>query len=206
MTTKMRLLCIVALITFALPVFAQQVNDAYQVAYFSQSGIVTVGDTAKLAVINTGQIGSPIDPTTREGTVCADFYVFDTNQEMVECCSCPITANGLLRLSVPLSLLDNPLTGGFAPTRGVIKIVADAGCNEQTITTPVPGGLRAFISNPQFGNGERLDFLGTVEEQFAPVPLQAAERAFLGQACSFVQYLGSGRGLCQCNGGRLQLP
>jgi hypothetical protein len=189
---------------FAVPSFAQVVaNDAYQVGYYSAN--FQAGGNGSLydqyvRIINTGQIGSPMDPSTQQGKVCADIYVFDANQEMVECCSCPITANGLLSLSLQNSLLNLPLTS-VIPSSGVIKIVSDAGCNEQSITTPVNGGLRAFGTHLQLLNmmvPPLATNAVTTETQFQSAPLQNQEAGFLGQACSFVQYLGSGKGHCLC--------
>ena len=186
-----KLLCVsalaVLLLALAMPSFAQVVaNDAYQVNYYSN------GD-GTLRIINTGQIGSPIDAATNHGKVCADIYVFDTNQEMLACCSCPITANGLLTLTSG-NLLNNPLTG-VKPFDGVIKIVSDAQpgtkCDPTTVVSPLDGGLRAWETHLQGTNV-------LTETEFVRAPLTNTEAAFLGQACSFVIYLGSGKGTCYC--------
>jgi hypothetical protein len=58
-----------------------------------------------------------------EGTVCANIYVFAADQQLTQCCACPVTPNGLLTLSVRNDLTDNPLTGDF-PERGVIKLLS----------------------------------------------------------------------------------
>lgn len=192
---------IVVLAVLSTTCAAQVVNDAYQVSYFN-SGLVVGVDTA-VRIINTGQIGSPIDTTTAHGKVCADIYVFDTNQEMLECCSCPITANGLLTLSVQRNLIQSTLTA-VKLNSGVIKIVSDKGCDATSITAPVPGGLRAFavheqeLITPIPGDGLLFTFQGITETEFQSAPLQSQEAAFLGNACSFVIYLGSGRGKCYC--------
>src|SRR5690242_21832827 len=119
---------------FTLPVTAQTVNDAYQVNYFSDQ--LRVADVSApdqfVRIINTGQIGSPIDSATNQGTVCADIYVFDTNQEMLECCSCPLTANALLTLSVQQNLVQSTLTN-VRLISGVVKIVSDRGCDPTEI-------------------------------------------------------------------------
>jgi hypothetical protein len=162
------------------PSFAQVVaNDAYQVGYYDVF--------RSLVIINTGQIGSPIDPGTKHGTVCADIYLFDANQEMLACCSCVSTANGMALLTGATTLTNVDFT------RGVIKVVADAGCDETSITTPVNGGLRAFETN--FTTGPAV---GLRENRLEAAPLTTQEQQFLGQACSFVHYLGSGKGTCVC--------
>jgi hypothetical protein len=166
----------------ALPAPAQVVaNDAYQVGYLG-SGLIG------FKIINTGQVGSPIDSTTNQGTVCADIYFFDANQEMQSCCSCPLTANELIQRFELSSL-----TGTFV-VPAVMKIVADAGCDETSITQPVTAGLRAFLTNGQPGPGAPT----LTETLFQPAPLTLEEQRFLGDTCSFVHYLGSGRGVCAC--------
>jgi hypothetical protein len=203
---------LLALLLAAAPASFAQASDAYQVGYFSanSAGIPCDAETGTnptyvnclntvlfvdqtLRIINTGQTGSPMDPG--QGTVCADIYVFDANQEMAECCSCPITANGLQTLSVPLDLTSNTLTA-TVPVNGVVKVVADvappSGCDPRTITAPVNGALRSFGTHLQTQTGP------VTETQFQSAPLTPTEQGFLGNACSFVLYLGSGNGQCRC--------
>jgi hypothetical protein len=186
MKTKFtRLFCTAALVALALsvvtPAFGQAVNDVYQLTY------TNIGAGAGIRIINTGQVGSPIDPATKHGTVCADIYIFDANQEMLACCSCPLTANGLID-----TLAVETLTGVTKLPSVVIKIVSDLGCSETAIGQLVPGALRAFATNPQPG--------GVTETLYQQAPLTSTEQSFLGNACSFVHYLGSGKGVCACPG------
>ena len=205
---------LLAMALVAAPSFSQVVaNDAYQVNYvrdpifqFPGTGLMffpLLNDVVR--VINTGQIGSPIDAGTNQGTVCADVYVFDTNQEMAACCSCPITANGLLQVTSE-NLLFNNLTAVF-PDPAVVKIVADlpnaGNCNARSITSPVNGALRSWATHNQSqvvftGGGVGFSPGPTMETESQSAPLTNTEAAFLGNACSFVQYLGSGRGRCIC--------
>ena len=129
-------------------------------------------------------------------TVCADIYVFDDNQEMSECCSCPITANGLLTPSVNRQLDGNPLTGWPPPSDGVIKIVSDNQANCDA-TSPVPTpDIRAWATHLQAPGGPTLV---VTEDEYQTAALQQDELSFLGQACSFVLFLGSGKGECFCD-------
>ncbi len=184
-----KLLTIAALVlvaTLAASTASAQIvaTDAYQLTYLS--------DVESFAIINTGQIGSPIDAGTRHGTVCADIYLFDSNQEMLACCSCPITANGMVRNLEAISLTGAPFTPGVA------KIVADAGCDETNITQPVNGGLRAFMTNRNFSSPPAPPAANLTENLWQSAPLTITEQQFLGQTCAFVHYLGSGRGICAC--------
>jgi len=114
---------------------------------------------------------------------------------MSECCSCKITANGMLTFSVNYDLNANPLTGFPAPSTGVIKIVSDNRSNcDPTSPVPTPD-LRAWATHLQNPGG---GYVTTTETEFESAALQQDELSFLGQACSFVLFLGSGKGSCSC--------
>src|SRR5262249_51342379 len=105
-------------------------SGVYSLNYYSNRNN-SAGADQVTRIINPGTQGTPIGKS--EGVICADIYVFDSTQEMQECCHCRITANGILELSVLNDLTQNPLTGFPAPNSGVIKIVSDdrGTCNEQ---------------------------------------------------------------------------
>jgi len=65
-----------------------------------------------------------------EQFVCAMIYVFDDDEEMGECCGCPISSAGLLTLSVQHNLTSQFVEGDNPDmqTQGAIAIVA-AGIN-----------------------------------------------------------------------------
>ena len=173
--------------------------DVYQLNYYSNRNN-SAGADQVTRIVNPGTQGTPITPVN-EGTICADIYVFDSTQEMQECCHCKVTANGILQLSILNDLTQDPLTGFPAPNSGVIKIVSDdrANCNEQA-PKPVKELLawQTHVQQPTTGT------FVTTEDSFLGAPLtygngsQASELDFLGQACSFVQYLGTGKGRCHC--------
>jgi hypothetical protein len=172
LTTTILLLVVV----LAAPMWAQTTGDVYQVHPF-----VDRVSPLFIQIVNPGVQGTPISPD--HGTVCADIYVFDSNQEMLACCSCPITANGTLTMSAT-DLQGNTLTR-VRPPYGAYKIVSDQGANcdaRNPIPTP---DLRAWG-------------MTVAHSHFEEAPLSAAEQQFLGQACSFVLYLGSGQGTCNC--------
>ncbi len=41
-----------------------------------------------------------MNPVVQEGEMCAMIYVLNTDQAVEACCGCPITADGLLTLSI----------------------------------------------------------------------------------------------------------
>src|ERR1019366_2887277 len=60
--------------------------------------------------------------------VCANIFVFNDVQEMLECCSCTLSANSLTTLSVINDLTSNPANPSESLSAGVIKIVGTDGC------------------------------------------------------------------------------
>ena len=193
-----KLLALVALTcTVAISAAAQTPSDVYQMSPYTTASF----QNEFVQIVNPGLQGTPL--SADQGTICADIYVFDEHQEMVSCCNCPVTANELLTLavSVPgssISLLSSPLTG-VVPFQGVVKVVSDLGSNcNASNPQPVPN-LRVWMLDHAIVPGFVDDraFINS-REQFAASALSAGEQAFLGQACSFVRYLGSGRGNCSC--------
>src|SRR6185503_9793276 len=76
------------------------------------------------------------------GTTCANLYVFAEDQQLAECCACPITPDGLVSLSVRDDLTSNPLTGDV-PERGVIAMLTslpstDGACDPTVPSLPLP--------------------------------------------------------------------
>ena len=156
--------------------WAQNQTDVFWVAYYSGGATSTTSaTTGTIQVINPGASG---------GNLYADIYVFDSREELKECCSCKVTPDGLLTLSIA-SLTNNPANGEFSPN-GVIKLISDSGVNTETSPTPTPE-LRAWIVNP---NNANLD-----EEAFAATPLSAQELFDLSTLCSGVANQ-SGPGVC----------
>src|ERR1700756_1059264 len=90
--------CMLALVLVSCGMMAAQTLDVYQVTYYDNNVEGAPLDSGTIRVINPGLTGSPISPN--QGTLCANIYVFDDTQEMIECCSCPVTANCLLTISV----------------------------------------------------------------------------------------------------------
>jgi hypothetical protein len=185
----MGLLLIVVFAGMASTAWAQNQTGVFSVAYY-------VGGAGKPgsapAVDGKVQIVYPGASATAPGQyICADIYVFDPGQELKECCSCPVSTDGLL--TIPLhSLTDNPANGVFSST-GVIKIVADnsgsgsGSCNREN---PLPAKeLRSWIVNLESS---------VTENEFEATPLSNQELFELGLLCSFIPNQ-SGPGVCRCS-------
>jgi hypothetical protein len=163
--------------------------------YANNAGPAAAIDQA-VRLINVGQGGTPM--TSPVGDVCASFYVFDSSQTMIACCSCRVTPNGLLSVSVANQLTARPLTS-IVPVAGVIKMVTLAatggGCSADAAFSAADASLiRGFSSRIETAGGATY----ITESEIPAVVLGADEAAFLAQACLFVEYLGSGRGVCEC--------
>src|SRR3982074_701449 len=93
-------------------------DNVFALSYFSNANTLGAPD-AVLRLVNDGTV-SDASPA---GDLCASIYVFDSREELNECCSCRVTPNGILSLSVNNSLTSNTVTGQTL-TRGVVKIVS----------------------------------------------------------------------------------
>jgi hypothetical protein len=168
----------------------------YFVDYYANNA--DTGFEQVIRVINVGLNGTPL--TSPVGDICANYYVFDNNQEMAACCSCRITPNEYRAARVFRDLTINPLTP-VVPIWGVVKIVTTpyaGSCNPTAALTGANADLAKVF-------GTHLQVTGTplatyvTETEKSPSTLSGAEAAFLPTACSFVQYLGSGFGICRCS-------
>ena len=196
MCTILTVLAIVLVLGMVSATAFAQDNSTYGVTYYSNANpgiaygikpLIVVPPDATVRVINDGNTG---------GNLCAAFYVFDDSQEMQECCSCPVTADGVIAESVNRYLLANSLTS-FVNHRGVIKVVSTA--PSSGVCDPTKGaataGIRGWATHIQRGNGATY---AITETELHDANLAAAELAGLQQFCSFEIVLGSGRGTCTC--------
>jgi hypothetical protein len=179
-------LAVVALLGVSSAV-AQSFPDTYQVNYYSNAHTTGAPD-GKVRVDNPG---------TNNGTdLCADVYVFDNTEELIECCGCNLTPDGLRTFSIN-SALQNPNaahpswgkcdpTGGFSFTNNSGNIAPTA-------------DLRAWATHIQ-NRGPSGAFPATAEE-FQDSTLATWELAYLQKACFGIRQLGSGRGVCHCGTG-----
>jgi hypothetical protein len=200
---KRHILVVAAVMATSMVLFSNaamaQAADSYQVNYFANRNNSTGFDQI-VNITNPGLQGSPL--SSNEGMLCANIYVFAADQQMTECCACPITADGLLTLSLNSNLTGNPVTS-VAPNSGMIKVVSSTSagtCDPESISagadSPVVPDLRAWGTHlVQTTPGT----LFTTETSFWTAPLSADEANFLPSTCRFIQYLGSGKGLCTCS-------
>jgi hypothetical protein len=179
---------------------AQIVTSAtYYVDYYANNGgpagIIEGGFFDQIIrIVNVGTLGTPL--TSPVGDICANIYVFDPQQELIACCAERITPNELDSAYVGKDLTSNTLTT-FIPASGVVKIAltpATGGCNPTAPLTGADAGLGAVFGTHLQVPGAAL-FVAETEKHHQA--LSAAEAGFLPQTCSFLLFLGSGRGTCR---------
>jgi hypothetical protein len=185
-----------ALATLALSTvaFSQTIgpDDAFLVRYAAN---LNIGDSV-VDITNTGTSG---------GNLCANVYTFDPAEELISCCTCSVTPNGLQSLSVRNSLISNTLTAAI-PTSVVIKIIASTGatCNASAVTAAaLAPGLRAWGTTIHALPTTPATY-GVTETGFSPGGLVATELAHVTSFCGFIQADASGFGICKgCAAGGL---
>jgi hypothetical protein len=169
-------------------------SDAFQVTYASN---LNLADSV-FNITNAGTTG---------GNICVSVYTFAPDEQLVSCCSCVVTPNGLNSLSARSDLISNTLTPAV-PTSIVVKLVATSaasGCSPSTMPTAstLAGGMRAW--------GTKVHTLTTApgglaltETEFSPAVLSNTELSHITSTCGFIIGNGSGFGICNsCRTGGL---
>jgi len=175
------------------------------------------------ALLRIVDAGNWIDGLVGTGDLCANIYVFNDQQEMQECCSCPLSANHLTTLSVITELTSNPANPSESLSAGVIKILGSnpsAGCSDTpgavtagTLTAAnLAGGLHAWINHTESMASNQAGFTptpwgfitSTSVEEFAHSPLDSGELAYLNAGCAEIHslsILSMNPGICTCGRG-----
>src|SRR5208283_804862 len=185
--TTILVACSLALALCAGFAVAQKPADTLKVTYFSNANTDGAPD-ATVRLTNPGTAG---------GSLCAAIYVFDSYQEMSECCSCYLSPDGLRTLSVNSDLTANPLIG-VSLTTGVIKVVSTptkgGSCPLPISLTPT-AGIRGWGTHIQNSN------YAITETALQDATLSAAEVKRLQGECYAIDLDGSGHGICSCGTG-----
>ena len=201
---------------------------SYSVTYFdvsssfakSQQGYGGPGHSggdgdSLVRVVDVGNYeASPTD-----GDLCINFYVFDDDQEMQECCSCPTTADEVDTFSTINELTSNPQFSSPLGV-GVIKMVGSSGNDALKCTSGGNGtlgtagtlvvsdladGLTGWSSHTETmaSNNPHFDppygfVTSTSVAHFAQSPLDNTELSNLTSVCQTIELHASGRGICSC--------
>lgn len=126
-----------------------QSEFTYGVTYFSNAHTAGAPD-ATLRIVNPGTQGSGF---FGKGTLCANIYVFNYDEQPAECCSCRVTPNAELELSVN-ALTQNPFSVGPIPKRGDIKVVSAFPNPLTNLCDATSTSLALAAGSPTTGSGE----------------------------------------------------
>jgi len=161
------------------------------------------------------------NPVVQEGEMCAMIYVLNTDQAVEACCGCPITADGLLTLSISGNLAPNPVASGKILHDGSIRILSTA-INSAITGLTLPRGVNCdavtgACCDPTADRGakplvpqlELAAWANHVQNtqiteavfQTTPAAEAAGDLTSLPSACAFAVETGSGQGVCTCGTG-----
>jgi hypothetical protein len=193
-------------------------DPAFQVRYAAN---LNVGESY-IDIINDGANGAPLlGPGfgTAAGNICVNVYAFSPDEQLISCCSCLVTPNGLVHLGVNADLTSKTLTG-VIPTSVVVKLVSTlagaGGAGTSCTNSAATATLTALGAAPVAGGtapgtvawGTTLHPQGaasiTTETPFTPATLSAGELASITGRCGSILGNGSGFGICNsCKAGGL---
>ena len=188
------------------------VDSPFQIRYAANT---TAGESW-INITNSGANGAPLlGPGFggAAGNICVNVYAFSPDEQMISCCSCFVTPNGLVNLGVSRDLTVKTLTG-VIPTSVVVKLLSTlagpggtsgaSACNNSAAgvgTATIVPGMLAWGTTLHASAGGGWD---TTETPFAPATLSAGELASLAGRCASILGNGSGFGICQsCRAGGL---
>ena len=183
---------LVAALALSVAAFGQAIpgvpSDAFQVRYAAN---LNLGDS----VINISNAGTQNTAAGALTNICVNVYAFSPDEQLVSCCSCMVTPNALVSLSVNQDLVSNTLTPAH-PNSVVVKLLATAGaaCNASTATAATAAsGMVAWGTTLHTGPAG----IAVTETGFKEKGLSAAELARITSFCGFIQANGSGFGICR---------
>jgi hypothetical protein len=206
---KRQLTLALAALAFSTAAFAQSVgnvqtspSDVFQITYAAN---LNVGDSF-INFTNSGAMttstcdsdGTSCSDLAGPGTsenLCINLYTFDPQEELIACCTCNVTPNGLVSLSVIKSLISNPLTPAI-PTSVVVKAVASTGVCNASQVGPLAHGLVAWGTTLHQNTSTAAKSYSVTETPFAQAALSASELAHITSFCGFIQADGSNFGIC----------
>jgi hypothetical protein len=194
--------------------FAPVPPDGFQVAYAAN---LTIADSF-INATNAGTVGGfdAADLFGRPfGGICVNAYYFDPNEELLSCCSCYISPNGLHSFSLQKDFLGNLLTPG-TENAGTVLLIASSANNASTNqcqgvaaaaglcgNNPPPGrpnciegGLRAWMTTTHNNTSVGPSSYQVTENAFLPAVLSISEVSKVAGLCGTIITNGSKHGLC----------
>jgi hypothetical protein len=186
--------------------------DTFQVTYYSH---ININDTTErdgaLYTVNPGTAVTRIDANGKplNGNLCAMIYVFNDDEQELECCGCKLTPNSERTFNIEDDLLSNVINASNFTFDGVIKVVsalpnstAKNVCRPDLANIVPTPTLRSWSTHAiaKTYPDETSDFTLS-EEELASAPLSNFELLNLESQCSAIYTSGSGPGICKCGFG-----
>jgi hypothetical protein len=182
-------------------------DGVFQLRYLAN---LTVADSY-INATNAGTFDGFSPAQGGNGNINMNVYAFDPAEEMISCCCCVITPNGLVSLSARNDLINNTLTGSpLSFNNGItVKLLASltqpaaaTTCDPATPTAAnLVRGLKAWAITPHLNTqpevGQPLGEYELTETEFAKAELSARELAKLTGLCQFIRIFASGFGRCR---------
>jgi hypothetical protein len=162
-------------------------SDFFQINYAAN---LNIGDSS----VNFTNSGATVINGISQN-LCINLYTFDPQEELISCCTCTVTPNGLVSLSVIKSLISNPLTPAI-PTSVVIKAVASTGTCDASNVTVLANGLLAWGTSLHQNTSTAAPTYSVTETAFSQAVLTPAELAHITSTCGFIEADGSKFGIC----------
>jgi hypothetical protein len=207
-TGNLKWYCLAALLAATLVLgagtaAAQSHPDTFWVTYYSNAHETGAPD-GHLRLDNPGVDNSQ--------SLCADVYVLDAEEELLECCGCSLSADDLRTFSINNDLTANT-ANGEVPVIGVIKVISAAPNPAPKFGQCDPTGGASFTGFPNNivptpdirGWATHIYFTGRAflasDQTIQGATLSTWELDYLQKACFGIRALGSGRGVCKCGTG-----
>ena len=159
------------------------------------------GDSV-INLTNSGARGAGLAAGTTAsttGAICVNVYAFSADDEMMNCCSCTVTPNGLLALSARRDFFTYPPLPK-PPTSLIVKLYATVPARNSCISSAYDGsvlaapGLHAWGTSIQVGAEGKPD--PVTEAPFLVATLGPGERERLVSRCAILNANGSGYNVC----------
>jgi len=157
------------------------------------------------SVINITNAGTQNTATGAVTNVCANVYAFTTDEQMFACCSCTVTPDALVSLSVQRDMFPNVLILGL-PISLVVKVVASTGtCNaSRVLAENLAEGMSVWGTTLHALTVGGTTTSVLTETPFVQKGLSAPDLTRLTAYCGFIQAVGGGFGICRsCRQGGL---
>jgi hypothetical protein len=199
-----------AVTALAVVAMGQAADSGFQVRYAAN---LNNGDSV-INITNTGANGASLNGPGfggAAGNICVNVYTFSPDEQLVACCSCLITPNGLVSLSANNDLVSNTLTG-VRPNSIVVKLVATLAGPAATGTSCTnSAALAGSATFPLAANGmaawgttihagQAAGTFATTETSFTPSTLSTgtgSELASITNRCTAIIGNGSTFGICR---------